>query len=62
LADESHRRLDHIHLDCLPRQAGGGLEIRITHHIGLMGDFAWNFVSGPDNDFAMARFGVTLSY
>jgi len=27
-----------------------------------MGDFAWNFVSGPDNDFAMARFGVTLSY
>jgi len=43
-------------------QAGGGLEIRITHHIGLMGDFAWNFVSGPDNDFGMARFGVTLSY
>jgi len=34
----------------------------MTHHIGLMGDFAWNFVSGPDNDFAMARFGVTLSY
>jgi hypothetical protein len=43
-------------------QAGGGLEIRITHHIGLMGDFAWNFVSGPDNDFGMTRFGVTLSY
>jgi hypothetical protein len=43
-------------------QAGGGLEIRLTHHIGFMGDFAWNFVSGPNNDFGMARFGVTLSY
>jgi hypothetical protein len=43
-------------------QVGAGLEIRITHHIGLMGDFAWNFVSGPDNDFGMGRFGVTFSY
>jgi hypothetical protein len=43
-------------------QVGGGLEIRLTHHIGLMGDFAWNFVSGPDNDFGMARAGVTFSY
>jgi hypothetical protein len=43
-------------------QLGGGLEIRITKHIGLMGDFAWNFLEYGDNDFGMARFGVTLAY
>jgi hypothetical protein len=43
-------------------QFGAGLEIRVTRHIGIMGDFAWNVVSGPDNNFGLARFGVTLSY
>jgi hypothetical protein len=43
-------------------QVGAGLEIRITHHIGLMTDFAWNILSGPDNNFGMARAGVTFSY
>jgi hypothetical protein len=43
-------------------QAGTGLEVRITPRIGLMGDFAWNVVSGPDNNFGMTRFGLTLSY
>jgi hypothetical protein len=87
-------------------QLGAGLEFRITCHIGLMADFAWNFVAGSsssdkfspvleqgdltivndrggvllqqviinravnvhpgqgsDNqDFGMARFGVTFSY
>ena len=43
-------------------QVGAGLEIRITHHIGLMTDCAWNVLSGPDNNFGMARAGVTLSY
>jgi hypothetical protein len=87
-------------------QLGLGLEFRVTCHIGLMADFAWNFVGGqhdsqdrfqlvresgndvttffgapisniPDNnsainlkpgtgsdnqDFGMARFGVTFSY
>jgi hypothetical protein len=87
-------------------QLGIGLEFRVTCHIGLMADFAWNFVAGqhdsqdrfvnvresgtdvfladgtflnsvPDNnsainlkpgtgadnqDFGMARFGVTFSY
>jgi hypothetical protein len=55
------RWIDNKHVEAVG-QAGAGLEVRITHHIGLMGDFAWNFVSGPDNDFGMARMGVTLSF
>jgi hypothetical protein len=43
-------------------QFGGGLEIRVTKHLGVMGDFCWNVLNRPDNDFGMARFGVTLSY
>jgi hypothetical protein len=43
-------------------QFGGGVEIRITHHIGLMGDYAYNLLQNGNNDFGMARFGVTLSY
>jgi hypothetical protein len=43
-------------------QFGAGLEIRVTRHVGMMGDFAWNMVSGPNNNFGMARFGLTLSY
>lgn len=43
-------------------QVGGGFEYRVTRHVGLMADFAWNVASGPDNDFGMGRFGVTFSY
>jgi len=43
-------------------QFGGGLEIRITRHVGFMGDFAWNVLNRPNNDFGMTRFGLTLSY
>jgi hypothetical protein len=43
-------------------QMGTGMEVRLTRCIGLMGDFAWNIVSGPDNNFGMTRFGLTLSY
>lgn len=43
-------------------QFGTGMEMRITRRIGLMSDFAWNVVSGPDNNFGMTRFGLTLSY
>jgi hypothetical protein len=43
-------------------QSGAGLEVRITRHIGVMSDFAWNVVDDSDNNFGMARFGVTLSY
>ena len=43
-------------------QFGGGLEIRVTRHVGFMGDVAYNLVSGPENNFWMARFGLTLAY
>jgi hypothetical protein len=43
-------------------QFGGGLEVRLTKHIGFMSDFCWNMLNRPDNDFGMARFGVTLAY
>ena len=43
-------------------QFGGGLEVRITKHIGIMSDFAWNVLEKGDNDFGMGRVGVTLSY
>jgi hypothetical protein len=55
------RWINNSHVEAIG-QAGAGVEVRITHHIGMMGDFAWNFVSGSHNDFGMARFGVTLSY
>ncbi|SRR5581483_4117965 len=43
-------------------QAGAGMEVRVTPRIGVMSDFAWNVVDGPDNNFGTARVGVTLSY
>ena len=51
-------------------QIGGGLEVRLTHPsptsrlaVGLMADFTWNFTSGDNNqNFGMARAGLTLSY
>src|SRR5215471_2689146 len=43
-------------------QVGGGLEVRITPHIGWIGDFSWNFVDGPKNNFGMARTGVNFAF
>ena len=43
-------------------QVGGGLEIRFTPHIGWISDFSWNFVSGPKNNFGMARTGVNFAF
>jgi len=43
-------------------QAGGGMEIRITPHVGWIADFSWNFVDGPHNNFGMARSGVNISF
>ncbi len=54
---DNHTRVD--------GQIGAGIEIRITRHIGVMGDFAWNFIGGQDSDnqdFGMVRSGITLSY
>jgi hypothetical protein len=30
-------------------QLGAGIEVRLTCHIGLMADFAWNFIMSHDN-------------
>jgi hypothetical protein len=43
-------------------QFGGGLEIRITRHIGITGDFSWNVVEGPHNNFGMARTGLSFGF
>ena len=53
------------HSDGNPRafgQVGTGLEIRLTPHIGWMSDFSWNVVNGPDNNFGMARSGITFAF
>jgi hypothetical protein len=43
-------------------QFGGGLEVRITPHIGWTNDFSWNVINGPRNDFGMVRTGVTFAF
>jgi hypothetical protein len=43
-------------------QVGGGLEYRFTPHIGWIGDFSWNFVSGPKNNFGMVRTGINFAF
>ena len=57
LVQNKHARFD--------GQLGAGLEVRVTRHIGIMTDFAWNFIGGKDSDnqdFGMVRSGLTLSY
>jgi hypothetical protein len=43
-------------------QFGGGLEVRITPHIGVTGDFSWNVVDGPHNNFGMVRSGLNFAF
>jgi opacity protein-like surface antigen len=43
-------------------QVGAGLEVRFTRHIGWIGDFSWNFIEGPHNNFGMSRTGLTFSF
>ncbi len=43
-------------------QVGGGIEVRITPHVGWIGDFSWNFVNGPKNNFGMARTGINFAF
>ncbi len=43
-------------------QFGGGLEIRITPHIGWISDFSWNVVDGPENNFGMVRSGLNFAF
>lgn len=43
-------------------QVGGGLEVRVTRHIGVMADCSWNVVDGPRNNFGMVRSGVIFAF
>jgi hypothetical protein len=43
-------------------QFGIGLEVRITRHIGVTGDVAWNVLEGPHNDFGMTRVGLNFAF
>lgn len=43
-------------------QFGGGFEVRITPHIGVIQDFSWNVVNGAKNNFGMVRAGVNFAF
>jgi opacity protein-like surface antigen len=43
-------------------QVGGGLEVRVTRHIGITGDVSWNFLDGPHNNFGMVRSGLNFAF
>jgi hypothetical protein len=43
-------------------QFGGGLEVRLTPHIGIINDFTWNVIDGRDNNFGMARTGIDFAF
>jgi hypothetical protein len=43
-------------------QFGGGIEVRLTPHIGWISDFSWNVVDGPNNNFGMVRTGVNFAF
>jgi Outer membrane protein beta-barrel domain len=43
-------------------QFGAGFEVRITPHIGLINDYSYNLVNGPDNNFGMFRSGIRFAF
>jgi hypothetical protein len=43
-------------------QFGGGVEIRLTPHIGIIHDFNWNVIDGHDNNFGMVRTGISFAF
>ena len=43
-------------------QFGGGFEVRITPHIAWTNDFSWNVVDGRQNNFGMARTGISFAF
>jgi hypothetical protein len=43
-------------------QFGGGLEIRLSRHLGFVNDFSWNVISGRDNNFGMLRTGLNVLF
>jgi hypothetical protein len=43
-------------------KGGVGIEYRFTPRIGIMNDFSWNVVNGPNNNFGMVRAGLRFAF
>ncbi|MEO6872978.1 MAG: outer membrane beta-barrel protein [Chthoniobacterales bacterium] len=43
-------------------QFGAGFEVRITPRIGVINDYSYNLVNGPDNNFGMFRSGIRFAF
>lgn len=43
-------------------QFGGGIEVRVTQHFGIIQDFSYNVVEGPHNNFFMVRAGFNMAF
>jgi hypothetical protein len=43
-------------------QFGAGLEVRLTPRLGLLNDFNWSVVNGPNNNFGMVRTGINFAF
>ena len=43
-------------------QIGGGLEVRLTPHLGILNDFTWNVVDGSHNNFGLVRSGLNFAF
>jgi hypothetical protein len=43
-------------------QFGGGLETRITPHIGWINDLSFGVIDGPKNNFGMFRTGLNVAF
>jgi hypothetical protein len=43
-------------------QFGAGFEVRLTPRVGLLNDFSWSVVDGPNNNFGMARTGINFAF
>jgi hypothetical protein len=43
-------------------QFGGGFEVRVTPHVGLLSDFSWNVVDGTHNNFGLIRTGINFAF
>jgi hypothetical protein len=61
-ADTVVENISHEDLSKAMGQFGGGLEIRITPHIGWISDFSWCVLDGPSNNFGMARTGLNFAF
>jgi opacity protein-like surface antigen len=41
---------------------GGGIEMRVTPHVGIVTEFDWSIVNGADNNFGAVRTGLNVAF